>query len=409
MDGRKLLICLWCAAVVAVCLSFLLLGYGRTWRLWGVPVMSPHFGDARVILSGAESFSQGHDPLVSNPMDPWLRPMNYPRIWLFLGRCGLDQNYTTIVGLVLISSFFFGVFLLSEGIDRGTAWIVATCLFSPAVIFGIERANNDLAVFCLVSLAAYLYGRFPIPALICLGVGGVLKLFPFMGFAMLFRENRHRRFFRLAIPCAAFSIAYATWTRDDIRLIGAATPQSTRLSYGAKVVWMAVREHYNAPLASGAVAAFSFGVVALAMVLALVLLGRDHRSHEVVNEGHLNAFRAGCAIYLGSFLLTSNWDYRLMFLLLTIPALSGWARIRDRLAGRIAVIALPAILFACWSLGFRAYLFKLGAPMSVWFVADQGSKWVVFVALLSAFASTLPDWVYRGRTPAGWLSRLTRR
>ncbi|MBL7644805.1 MAG: hypothetical protein JNK74_01320 [Candidatus Hydrogenedentes bacterium] len=299
------------------------------------------------------------------------------------------------MGLVLISSFFFGVFLLSEGIDRSAAWILAICLFSPAVMFGIERANNDLAVFCLVSLAAYLYGRFPIPALICLGLGGVLKLFPFMGFALLFREDRGRRFFRLAIPCAAFSTAYFIWTRDDIRLIGAATPQSTRLSYGAKVVWMAVREHYNAPLASHAVAAFSYGVVALAMVIAVKLLGRDHRSRDVANKGHLSAFRAGSAIYLGSFFLTSNWDYRLMFLLMTIPTLSGWARNRDRLAGRIAVIALPAILFACWSLGFRAYLFKLGAPMSVWFVADQFSKWVVFVSLLSAFACTLPDWVCR--------------
>ena len=149
--------------------------------------------------------------------------------------------------------------------------------------------------------------------------------------------------------------------------------------------------------------AFSFALVAAAGLLALWLVGRDAASRDESQEGHLAAFRAGCAIYIGSFLLISNWDYRLMFLLLTIPALCRWARGRNRPTGLLARIALPATVVACWSLGIHALMYKVHLPMSIWFVVDQASKWGVFITLLCAFTCTLPDWM---RWHTGWAFHL---
>ena len=82
-------------------LLFLLLGYEQTWRLWNILVMSPPFADLRVITHGADSIARGLDPLVSNPGDPWGRPLNYPRIWQSLYSVGINKSHTIALGLGL--------------------------------------------------------------------------------------------------------------------------------------------------------------------------------------------------------------------------------------------------------------------------------------------------------------------
>ena len=51
--------------------------------IWNIPTMNPVFADIRTITGVNATLSQGLDPLVSNPGDPWGRTMNYPRIWQY--------------------------------------------------------------------------------------------------------------------------------------------------------------------------------------------------------------------------------------------------------------------------------------------------------------------------------------
>ncbi|MDR3088351.1 MAG: hypothetical protein LBU39_00845 [Desulfobulbaceae bacterium] len=53
--------------VLLFCVLFHFYGYNNTWKLWNIPVMSPHFMDMRAILHGAESVAQGFDPMIQNP------------------------------------------------------------------------------------------------------------------------------------------------------------------------------------------------------------------------------------------------------------------------------------------------------------------------------------------------------
>jgi hypothetical protein len=55
-----------------------------SWRTLGVPAMTPHFLDLQSIPAAIETLHQGGDPLIANPADPTHRPMNYPRVWLYL-------------------------------------------------------------------------------------------------------------------------------------------------------------------------------------------------------------------------------------------------------------------------------------------------------------------------------------
>lgn len=393
MGGRGQFLLLVCAGVVCMGALFALRGYERTWHVWGIPTMTPHFGDARVITSGLESLRDGYDPLVNNIRDPWHRPMNYPRVWHLLAWLGMEQRHTTLLGMLFIGAFALGLTLLSAGIDPFAAWLMALCLFSPAVLFGVERANNDLLMFFLLALAVTVLPRRSGLAFVLVGAGAVLKVFPVFGLAMLLRAPRRQALGLLGLG-TLMMLLYAALTFHDLYNIREVTPQSIRLAYGVNVVWNSVRAHFAATWVSHAVALSSYLALLGACVGAIELGRHTVRKHGAAQNEHLDAFRTGAAVYLGSFVLFTNWDYRLMFLLFTVPALSRWARERTHPACRTARLALAAIVVACWSLGLHAAAARIPHALPVWFLIDQGAKWTVFVSLLFLFACTLPSWMY---------------
>ena len=65
-----------------------------------------------------------------------------------------------------------------------------------------------------------------------------------------------------------------------------------------------------------------------AMILLCVLLAARSRELQdfAADELHIDAFRIGASIYVGTYLLGSSFGYRLMFLLFTIPQLTPMAK-----------------------------------------------------------------------------------
>ena len=62
----------------------------------------------------------------------------------------------------------------------------------------------------------------------------------------------------------------------------------------------------------------------LLAALALVALAAARQAE--LDERRLDAFWAGAAIYVGTYVFSSNFDYRLVFLLLCVPQLCAWRR-----------------------------------------------------------------------------------
>ena len=82
--------------------------------------------------------------------------MNHPRLVQYiLSFVHIDQSHTTIIGILFIALFFLGLFLSLKQISNGTALMLAIVIFSPAVMLGIERANHDLFIFFLISVALF--------------------------------------------------------------------------------------------------------------------------------------------------------------------------------------------------------------------------------------------------------------
>ena len=95
--------------------GWLLIG-GRTATLnaIGVPTMELPFADVRTVTGASIALAQGLDPLVSNPGDPWLRPLNYPRIWLVLPHVGFGPQHSELLATFFCFTFLLGLYLLSR-------------------------------------------------------------------------------------------------------------------------------------------------------------------------------------------------------------------------------------------------------------------------------------------------------
>lgn len=177
-------------AVIVIFLMFAVFGYSRAWRVWNIPVMSLSFADLRVITHGADSAAQGLDPLVSNPGDPWGRPLNYPRIWQSLYSVGINKSHTIGLGVGFILMFLTGVVMILPNASNMTISLIASALLSPAVLLAVERANIDLFIFFLVSLSVILARKsFFLPSGVIV-FATALKLYPVFAISLLLKAGK---------------------------------------------------------------------------------------------------------------------------------------------------------------------------------------------------------------------------
>jgi hypothetical protein len=277
-------------------------------------------------------------------------------MWLWPSFLGLGQSSTIILGIVVAAAFFAGALVLMGRTDSPLDIVVwVALLVSPAVMLGVERGNADLIVFpIVVGGLVLLRARTRVARSVAHGAllfAAMLKLFPAFAFVALLRQPRRRLLVGSGIVVLGFLIyVIATWS--DIKTIHRVLPQEIFYSYGADVAvraavaWLAVHHASLAALTTygtfGNEQIVLWCVVGVALVVAAGIAYR-WKPPAAANERELDAFFAGCAIFVGSFLLEHNFDYRLVYLLLVVPQLLRWAR-----SSRFAAVVLLALVATLW-------------------------------------------------------------
>lgn len=369
------------------------------WGWFKVPAISPSFVDLRSVTSGWDCTRRGIDILALNPCDPLGRPANYPRLWMWPAPLGLGQRSTLLLGLLLAALFLATVvFFMQRPSTLLDTLVWSAVIVSPALMLGVERGNADLFVFVVVvgALAAFRSHR----GLLRAGahalflLAAILKLFPVFAFATLLRQSRRWLLVGGGLVVAGFAID-VTVTFGDIRTIERVLPQQIQFSYGADVavrattVWLAAHAAGLAFLAHRSTEnAIRWASIAAAVVVALVV-GRRWAppATPAAASWEIDAFLAGAALYAGSFVLEDNFDYRLVFLVLAVPALLRWARI-----SQLAALALLCLVAALW-IGEWVSSDSFGEPYPLPY--DEVVNWLLFGCLASmTFAvgrQRLPD------------------
>jgi hypothetical protein len=331
-------------------------GGHRAWGHFGVWTLSPSFLDMRSITSAWECVRNGLAVLSANPCDPLRRPANYPAIWLLPSHLGLGQNSTVALGIVTAVLFFgAAVAVIPRHAKIGDGIVYGLALCSPSVMLGVERGNVDLLVFAVIVAAMTLFRRHDRTATatpVLLLFAAILKLFPILSAPVLLRLRGRRGIYAFSAVVAAFGV-YALATLGTIREIRRVVPQTTVYSYGIKPVgeWAAnLFSTYGIHLV-GAVWDWLLvgGIIAVALAVQSPLQRQLRTDDEDgATRRDLDFFVVGGLIFVGTFFLFQNFEYRLIFLLLTVPQLLRWTR-----AGRVlGATGLLLTLLTLW----------LGAP-----------------------------------------------
>lgn len=379
---------------------------GQVERL-GVPTMQPTFVDAHSISGASVSLAQGADPLVRNPGDVLQRPMNYPRAWLLLAHAGLAPEHTGwLVGAFLLV-FGLGLLALRPLLSsRAAGALLALGLFSPVVWLAVERGNNELLVFGLVALSAGAADRRPALASCGLLAATLAKLFPvFAVSGLLLGGPRARR-------CAWLSLAavggWLAVTFADLGLIRAGTFHWNRIGYGIdQAATTLAKNGMSLPLLlTAAIGAAGLVLLAGGWLRTRVRLALPGERGELDTAGVV-PFAMGAAIYTGSFCTGSSFDYRLLFLLLTVPQLVVWSgslRGRWRYAARGSLVLVLAMLWSLtWQMGLKAAFGKHGEELGL--LLDEALSWLLFAGLSIALWLLVPDALlpqrWRGRPVLG--------
>jgi len=263
-----------------------------------------------------------------------------------------------------------------------------------------ERGNVDLAVFflCVAIVLVADHSGYAAAALLMLAT--VVKLFPFFGIVVLLKEAR-QKFIWLSAGCFLVLLSYMYVTWDSVRVSWNLTMRGKDISYGANVFFyrygQAFSQYFSQWFAGPQVDRLvAIGPIILASILVFIagVAGmRDREPLAISSERNLAAFRMGASIYIGTFLLGNNWDYRLAFLILVLPQLLEWTGPTN--PGRYRVMAsltLIAVFVACWH--FVAwYSPSLLNIKEFMFVFDEFVNWMLVPGFSYLLGASMPGWV----------------
>jgi hypothetical protein len=281
---------------------------------------------------------------------------------------------------VVVILFILALLLLLPRLSFVEGLVVAAAACSPAVMFAVERANMDLVIFSGLAIAAVVWRRgtaaAEYAAVAIVLVMAVAKLYPAVALLAFLLARRRGTRAAAGVALMVFA-AYVVATREDVVTISSTATQGQYYSYGARILLGRVYHSVVGDQWDGS--------RALAQVLVLVAVGllalgswlwlrhRSHRSPATVplaETADLLAFRTGSLVYVGTFVIGNSFDYRLVFLLLTLPLLLRWPA-PPRAAGNrlnLPLVTVAVVMLALW-IGTLSQQLRLADELVSWTLA----------------------------------------
>lgn len=398
MDGRWLVVAILLGYGVLLSVLIHFFGYHQGWLCVGVPSLQPVFADLHVVTAGVDSLRAGFDPLQINPADAWFRPMNYPRAWLALMLAfDIHQGQTFVLGLVLAVAFLGSVLLFMGRVDgwQGAYWGLLLC--TPAITLAVERGNTDLVVFVLLALTLLALRRDivrPWAAYLVVFACAILKLYPIGAFMLAWREKPRRALTILTLAGLAFAV-YLYATRQDLQFIRKSTPHPYGVSYGCQVLfdWLAGGKKLTGILAAMPV------LTTLAAVSTAAWARTRLPRPTPLPRADADGLMVGGAMYAVTFILNINFNYRLVVLLFTVPALLRLHRSEPVFYQRLGSLLLASI-------GVGWLLSQM--PLREAFLIKEAANWIVFAGTVFLLFQFLPWPARRGAVGAPRLRQTKR-
>ncbi len=297
------------------------------WEEVGVYHLEPIFLDMYAVFSASDASKDGYNVYVENPYDPRRRVHAYPRPWLWLQYTGLTLQHCTIVSLITISVFLLmSVFMLRPSNTREIL-ISSALMLSPAVMLGVERANNDLIVFIIVGFAMYFLAckinLLRTIACFLIYFASILKIYPIVTFILFVRYITNKKTFWIFTFFITAAVGvYILLTISDISYLSKTIPKPIgRFTFGAlPLLHLLTTEQYTN------LSMYLYGLIGLTFFVAIKFSNKSCIYKNSYNSVNSLLFLTGSLILIFCFFVNSNFDYRCIYFIMVLPQLFDYLK-----------------------------------------------------------------------------------
>jgi hypothetical protein len=317
-----------CITVLFLPLFFLFISSDiKLWKIfWDffqfIPHQNPPFSDFVAIQNAILSKKQGFDIYYLNPFDGSGHKFMYPSIWVDLFsflQSNIKYFNSISIYLILFLYFFVIINFFQKFNNLFLKIILILFLFSTSNLLLLERLNIEIIIFCLVYFC--IINNNVVYQFLFFNLSVIGKIFPL--FSVLMFINDKRIFFLMLLSSAViilFNFNEILLMRENMieyaLIIAYGTPSIARSFYHYSKTFDFFVNDNNYFFFRNILVISSF-------VYIFVIFSISYRFHKNKNNNFFSQEEkflfSGAGIYLGTFVTSSNIDYRLIFLLFVIP------------------------------------------------------------------------------------------
>ena len=298
------------------------------WSFLNIPASTIPFSDLDALNIFLSYKQDGFNPYFENPNShPVHKFLIYPSIWLYIAEFLNLQNYKNFIlfCFVILTIYFWIIFDLTlKAKNKKLYCLILIYFFSTSNFLLIERLNIEIIIFCLIYFA--IYSRKIILKNLLFILSFVLKLFPI--FSLIIFIDKKKNFFFILVFC----LIYVSLFQEEFILISKNIIEYALVyAYGVTSISKGIYHYsmkYEYLINDDNYTIFKFILIILFSIYGLLifLINFNVKSKKSITAKLLSdqekLFLAGAGIFTGTYLISSNIDYRLVFLILTFPYLA---------------------------------------------------------------------------------------
>ncbi len=245
----------------------------------------------------------------------------HPKIWIYLfDILNLRNIFILNIFIFIILSLYFCIVFsfysqFNKKYEKIFFWLF---FFSTSNFILIERLSTDLIIFLIVYLV--LQSKKKIVQFFLIYVGYFLKYYPIFLCSLFIVKKKY-----LLVFISSFLIMFIFLLFEDIKNINNnIVEMALPIAYGSRTMLKAfyhISEQYNLFMNENNINFYRNLVIIIFGLYSLILILIGYKKSTQLNLQTLfdKNFLAGSSIFVGTYIVGSNADYRLVFLLLTLP------------------------------------------------------------------------------------------
>jgi hypothetical protein len=284
-------------------------------KIFRVSYINPIFADLNTILTGIGCLAVNEigDKISCDLKNDVL--WNYPKVLLHLRVFNIDSKITFALGY-FIAIIFILMLALFRDLNKIQKIFLAFLVFSPPLLLVVNRGNFDLLILSCIAMAGYALNR---NLKFCLELSYLLILFAaslkfYALFALpllLFFNSSRRNYFYFVI--SSFGFLYFNFS--DLRYLNQFIGRDMSGSFGLPVLI----SHLNGDTESN-LNVFSFGSAIILILVSFYFNFFNKRFYKVkISNYNDHVFLLLSFSFAITWLLASNYYYRLVLLIFVIP------------------------------------------------------------------------------------------